>query len=219
VDGRNVERHRYAFLLLSILTSIAVQGIVPPGDLQKVVVTALAAASVALAVRAARIPPRLVTISNALALLVLSISIVHALGAGVGEGATLAMNAALVALGPPAIAVGVIRDLREHQQVRVPSVMGVLAFYMLMGLLFAFTYGALDRLGDAPFFAGGQEATASHCIYFSFTTLTTVGYGDFVARSDLGHTLAVFEMLIGQIYLVTIVSLFVSNLRPRRPPI
>ena len=39
-----------------------------------------------------------------------------------------------------------------------------------------------------------------------------MGYGDFVARSDLGHTLAVFEALIGQIYLVTVVSLIVSNL-------
>ena len=56
----------------------------------------------------------------------------------------------------------------------------------------------------------------SNCLYFSFTTLTTVGYGDFVARTDLGHTLCVFEMLIGQIYLVTVVSLIVSNLRRPR---
>jgi hypothetical protein len=41
-----------------------------------------------------------------------------------------------------------------------------------------------------------------------------VGYGDLTARSDLGHTLSVFEALIGQIYLVTVVSLIVSNLRP-----
>ena len=41
-----------------------------------------------------------------------------------------------------------------------------------------------------------------------------MGYGDFVARTDLGHTLAVIEALIGQIYLVTVVSLIVSNLRP-----
>jgi hypothetical protein len=68
----------------------------------------------------------------------------------------------------------------------------------------------------APFFAGGEPATVAHCLYFSFTTLATVGYGDLVARSDLGHTLAVSEALIGQIYLVTVVSLIVSNLRPSR---
>jgi hypothetical protein len=37
-----------------------------------------------------------------------------------------------------------------------------------------------------------------------------------VARTDTGHTLAVFEALLGQIYLVTVVSLIVSNLRPGR---
>jgi hypothetical protein len=57
----------------------------------------------------------------------------------------------------------------------------------------------------------------SECLYFSFTTLTTVGYGDLTARTDLGHTLAVFEALIGQIYLVTVVSLIVGNLRRRLP--
>jgi hypothetical protein len=96
--------------------------------------------------------------------------------------------------------------------------MGVLALYMLLGVLFAFVYGAIDRLGGDPFFANGDTTTTSRCLYFSFTTLTTVGYGDFVARSNLGHTLAVFEALIGQIYLVTVVSVLVSNLgRPARP--
>jgi Ion channel len=126
------------------------------------------------------------------------------------------MNAALVALGPPAIAVGLVRDLRASGVVQIQSLFGVLSLYMLIGMLFGFVYGAIDRFGGDPFFAGGHAATIAHCIYFSFTTLATVGYGDFVARSDLGHTLAVSEALIGQIYLVTVVSLIVSNLR--RPP-
>ena len=126
------------------------------------------------------------------------------------------MNAALVALGPPAVAVGVVRDLRTTGQVRLEAVFGVLSLYILIGMAFGFVYGAIDQLGGDPFFAGGQAATVSHCLYFSFTTLATVGYGDFVARTDLGHTLAVSEALMGQIYLVTVVSLIVSNLaRPR----
>jgi hypothetical protein len=121
------------------------------------------------------------------------------------------MNAALVALGPPAVAIGVVRDLRSSGQVRMEAVMGVLALYMLIGMFFGFVYGAVDRV-DAPFFAEGEPATVARCLYFSFTTLATVGFGDVVARTDLGHTLSVFEALIGQIYLVTVVSLIVSNL-------
>ena len=45
---------------------------------------------------------------------------------------------------------------------------------------------------------------------------TTVGYGDVLTRSDLGHTLAVTEALVGQIYLVTVVALLVSDLGSRR---
>jgi hypothetical protein len=91
----------------------------------------------------------------------------------------------------------------------------VLSLYIMLGLFFAFLYGAIDHLGREPFFAGGVSATVSLCVYFSFVTLATVGYGDYTAASDLGHTLCVFEALIGQIYLVTVVSLIVSNLGRR----
>jgi hypothetical protein len=90
--------------------------------------------------------------------------------------------------------------------------MGVLCIYLLMGMLYAFLYGSIDRLGGDPFFVGGAPASASNCLYFSFTTMTTVGYGDLTARSNLGHTVAVSEALIGQIYLVTVVAVLVSGL-------
>jgi hypothetical protein len=216
-DARAVQRRRYGLLLVTILLSLAVQGIAPAGKLQQLIVTALAAATALLAVRAAGLGPRVVRLAAALSAVMLLLSIVRAGGGGVGEGAVRAMNALVVALGPPAVAIGVARDLRASGHVRLEAVLGVLSLYMLLGMLFAFTYGAIDKLGGDPFFAGGEDPTASHCLYFSFTTLTTVGYGDFVARSDLGHTLAIFEALIGQIYLVTIVSVLVTNLgRPAR---
>jgi hypothetical protein len=109
----------------------------------------------------------------------------------------------------------VMRNLRASREVRIESVMGVLSLYMLLGMLFAFVFGAIDKLGGDPFFAGDASATVSNCLYFSFTTLATVGYGDFTARSGLGHTLSVTEALIGQIYLVTVVSLIISNLGRR----
>ena len=48
--------------------------------------------------------------------------------------------------------------------------------------------------------------------------MTTVGYGDYTARTNVGHTLAVSEALFGQIYLVTVVAALVARVVPRRAP-
>jgi hypothetical protein len=203
---------RYGLLLGVAVVSVAVEGIVPPGAVQQVAVAALSGASILLALRAADVSRRLITAAAIAAGVVLGLSVVRVVAGGIPEGAARLMNAALIAVGPPAVALGVIRDLRATGRVRLEAVMGVLSLYMLIGMFFGFVYGAIDRLAGDPFFASGGTATTSECLYFSFTSLTTVGYGDLVARSDLGHTLAVFEALIGQIYLVTVVSLIVSNL-------
>jgi hypothetical protein len=48
-------------------------------------------------------------------------------------------------------------------------------------------------------------------VYYSFTVLTTTGFGDYTAAKPLGHALAVLEMLIGQLYLVTVIGILVGN--------
>jgi hypothetical protein len=215
--GPGEERRRYGLLLVAALLSLAVQGIASPTGFQQVVVSALAGATLLLALRAAQLRPILLRLAAALSAAVVALTIVRVTAGGIDEGAARAMNAALFALGPPAVALGIVRELRTSRHVRVEAVMGVLSLYVLIGMMFSFTYGAIDRFADTPFFGSGQTATVAHCLYFSFTTLTTVGYGDFAAATNLGHTLAVFEALIGQIYLVTVVSLLVSNLgRPAR---
>ena len=217
VRSRLDVQHRYGLLLFATVLLVAVQGIAPPGPLEHVVVTALAAASVQLAVRATDPGPRVTYLTAAFAWGVLLVAIVRALAGHGADGVSLGTTALLVAIGPPAVAVGILRDLRATGQVRLAAVMGVLSFYMLLGMVFAFSYGAIDDFGHEPVFADGVAADASACLYFSFTTLTTVGFGDIVAGTDLGRTVAVFEALLGQIYLVTVVSLIVSNLgRPAR---
>ena len=215
--GPAAPRRSYGVLLISALTLLAVQGVAPPGPVQQVVVAALAGTCVVLAIRAAGLAPWTLRLALSLAAAVVAVSVIRATAGGIGDGAARLCNAALLSIGPPAVAIGVVRDLRTRGRVEVRAIMGVLALYLLLGMAFAFTYGAIDLLGSGGVFAGGTEATVSRCLYFSFTTLTTVGYGDIVTRTDLGHTLAIFEALLGQIYLVTVVSLLVGNLgRPAR---
>jgi hypothetical protein len=209
------ERREHALLLVAVVTSVAVEGTVPPGAAQQIVVAVLLGASLVLAFRIARSSRPLTTFAWAVALTGVAVAVVRALGGPVDDGEARVMNTVLVVLGPPAIALGVIRNLRSNQAVRIEAVMGVLSLYMLIGMAFAFVFGAVDRLGGAPFFADHTDASTATCLYYSFTTLATVGYGDLTARSDLGHTLSIFEALTGQIYLVTVVSLIVSNLGRR----
>jgi len=53
-------------------------------------------------------------------------------------------------------------------------------------------------------------------LYYSFVTLTTVGYGDVTAATNLGRMLSVIEALVGQLYLVIVVALIVSNIGRER---
>jgi hypothetical protein len=219
MSGREDPGPSYGLLLTTVTASVAAEGAVPPSDLLEVVVNALLGASLILAFHIARTSRLLVVLAYVVALGAVTVAVVRATTGAIGDGGGRLVTAALAALGPPAVAVGVVRSLRMSGRVQLEAVTGVLALYMLLGMLFAFVYAAIDRLGGAPFFAHGAEATAAHSLYFSFVTLTTVGYGDFAAHTNLGHTLAVFEALIGQIYLVTVVSLIVGNLgraHPRR---
>lgn len=76
---------------------------------------------------------------------------------------------------------------------------------------------AIGLVGGAPFFAGQAHATANDYLFFSYTTLTTVGYGNLVPAGSVGQTFAMLEALFGQIYLVIVVARLVSLWGQQRP--
>ena len=205
---------RYGLLLAALVASVAVLGAIPAGNVQEIVAAALLGISLILAFRVAGSSPQLLLLGYLLAAGAVAAAVVRVSSDALGAADARLVSAVLVALGPPAVIRGVLRNLRATRGVSVQALMGVLSVYMLVGMLFAFVYAAIDRLGGSPFFVEGP-ATVANCIYYSFTTLATVGYGDLTSRTDLGHTLSIFEALTGQIYLVTVVSLIVANLRPR----
>jgi Ion channel len=208
---------RYGLLLAATVAAFVVQGVATPEPWEEVLVTALLGSTLMLALWAADARPQVTRTAGAVALLVLAFSVIEAANGDVTGAAPRLANLLLVILAPPAVVVGVIRSLRAQGGVTVEAVFGVLCLYILVGMMFALIYGAIDRIGPGSFFTNNATATPSNCLYFSFTTLTTVGYGDLTASSNLGHTLSVCEALLGQIYLVTVVSVIVSNLRRREP--
>ena len=203
-------------LLLALGATFFFEGVAEPGDLQRAVGTVLVGATLMLALYAAELPKRHLRIAAA-GILTIVVGVVIASVAEKGTtvtGIAAIANGLLVALAPPAVVTGLLRILRATGTVTVTVVAGVLCLYLLVGLLFAFTYTAVQNLGGAPSFANGDPATSTRSVYFSFVTMTTVGYGDFTARTNLGHTMAVTEALLGQIYLVTVVAAIVGRLVP-----
>jgi hypothetical protein len=113
----------------------------------------------------------------------------------------------IVALLAPVV---VVRRLLTHRRVRRATLLGAVSAYLLIPVAFFYVFVTIDRLQVEPFF-GQAESTASF-MYFSLTTLTTVGYGDLVAVAQPGRLFANAEAVIGQIYLVTFVGLLIGIL-------
>jgi Ion channel len=103
-----------------------------------------------------------------------------------------------------------INRVLHHRRVTWETVLGALCAYVLIGLLFAFLYLAVDEFRDAPFFAQPGPHDQGEFLYFSFVALTTLGFGDLSPSEGLPQALTVIEALIGSIFLVTLVARLVT---------
>jgi len=171
-----------------------------------------------LALRTARVRRRTAQVAAAVALLGSAAATLAALtGTQAGLGAADIWKG-LILLDTAAI---IVRRILARPTVTVQSIFGALSAYLIIGLMFAAFYAAIWRLDGGFFFTG--RSTAEHHTdiqtfqYFSFTTLTTLGYGDFTAAGDGGRALAVIEALTGQVFLATLVARLVAAFRVPDP--
>ena len=112
----------------------------------------------------------------------------------------------------------IVRRVLSFSTVTVQSIYGALSAYLIIGLMFAAFYAAFYHLGGQAFFANGQPNTTQTFQYFSFTTLTTLGYGDFTALHNGARAVAVLEALTGQVFLATLVARLVAAYRGPQGP-
>ena len=121
--------------------------------------------------------------------------------------------AGLVLLAAAAL---IVHRVLSTATVTAQNIYGALSAYLVLGLMFAASFAAIAHLTSGQFFAGNQPDTTQTFQYFSFTTLTTLGYGDFTAAGNPGRALAVLEALTGQVFLVTLVASLVAQFRSPR---
>jgi hypothetical protein len=199
----------YGLLLLLIALSLLLTALVGEQRWGRVIITAISGGTTLFAYWTSRPHARVlrwVVIGVAVAVVGASVGVLAGSGT-VLDGASQTTIALLTAASP--VVVG--RRLLRHPRVQGSTILGALCIYLLFGLFFAYLYSAIGAI-SGPFFADQPQASIVDCLYFSYASLTTVGYGDLVAAQDLGRMLAISEALIGQLYLVTVVALLVGNI-------
>ena len=151
------------------------------------------------------------TFRSALAVVVIAVA-----GAAIGllSGAEYGTTAAgfiglLLAFAAPVI---ILRRILSASTITVRVVLGALAIYLLIGLTYAYLYPVISAVTNQAFFVQTDTPNAVDYVYFSYVTLTTVGFGDFTAATSVGRMIAVSEALTGQLYLVSAVALLVGNI-------
>jgi hypothetical protein len=208
--------YRFGGVLVLLALTFIVMAAGPPDAWTRVITVLLQGLTLMAALLASRVSRRLFRIAS----IVAGLSLLAALGSVVASSSTqptsvfFLLNILLVATVPVVIA----RSLWRRQVIDVHTVLGAVCIYVLLGMMFAFVYAAIDGIGDDAFFVQITHATTPDFLYFSFITQTTVGYGDLTAARDLGRALSVVEALTGQLYLVTIIAVLVSRLSGRTPP-
>lgn len=111
----------------------------------------------------------------------------------------------------------VIRQAFNHRRVDINTLAAGITAYLLIGIMFASLYRGTSAIEGYHLFAEVALPSAGDYTYFSFITLTTVGYGDFVPGTDAARSLAITEAIMGQIFLVTAVARIVSMMGMERP--
>ncbi len=143
-----------------------------------------------------------------------TIPVLHAGRTGSLEQVAAGLFALLLLVTP----VLVVIRLMLRPRITIDTLAGALTAYLQIGIFFGALYLFVALVTEpSPFFAQNATPVYSDFEYFSFITMTTVGYGDLTPASRIGQTLTTFEAVIGQVFLVTVVALTVSNLgRPTR---
>jgi Ion channel len=200
----------YGLLLGIIVLTFVLLSQVEPARWTRLVVAPAVGAMLLLALYASRARPQLMRA----AVIAVVASYVIVIGEALFDseafaGSIYLIYGLLIVITP----IVIINRILRHPEVQLSTILGAICAYMLIGMVFGFAYALIGRI-DPPFFANHGPVDQFDFFYFSYACLTTVGFGDFVSRGDLGRSLSVLEAVAGQIFLVTLIARLVSLFKP-----
>ena len=210
-DSKRSAAYRYGAVLLCTVAVLVFLIVAPSADWSRALALAIQALALLVAVATSRARAE---VRRTRAALVGAVTVVVVAGVAAGSipaGAATALGALVGAAVPLAIIGGLVRLVRQHG-VTLQAVAGALAIYLQLGLIFAWVIGLAAHASSVSYFEQGGDGSQSDRVYFSFTVLTTTGFGDLTPAQPFGRALAVVEMLSGQLYLVTVIGVLIGGL-------
>jgi ion channel len=204
-------KRRYGLMLVVLIISYLLSAFFTSGwisDLQLVLFTLVGLLEIRNSPWRRRTTRLVITAGFLVSLLMIVVA--DHVGADTGRGAASVWKGVLLLL----IVVSIVRQVLTARHVTVQNIYGAISAYLIIGLMFSAFFAAIYYLNGRVFFSGHQQGTPSNFQYFSFTTLTTLGYGDFTAASNGGRAVAMLEAMTGQIFLATLVAKLVASFRP-----
>jgi hypothetical protein len=201
----------FGLVFLLVLTTYVLTSLLSNHGWPAVVLTIATSATSVVALSGSHARPGLVRAAAWLSALTILLAVIAAVS---GDRNWLNF-ASVVQITLLAIAMAaVLRRVVTSAEVGSRTILGALSVYTVLGILFTFLYGTIDRIQGGPFFEGVVNPDGSDFLFFSYTTLTTTGYGNLVPGGQPGRMISGLEMMLGQIFLVTLVAGLVSLWRP-----
>ncbi len=156
-------------------------------------------------IESAERPPRRVwlLLGAAAAAAVIDLAVAGAADAVVGP-----VVLALIGLAAAAV---VTRQVLSRPFAGTTSIAASACAYLLIGYAFASLYLVIDRVGGSAFLNSGEALTPESAVYFSFVTLTTLGFGDLTPSADGGRVIVTLEAMAGVFYVAIAVARLVTG--------
>lgn len=201
----------YGAVLLSILITY-VLAVTLTGERAKTLVLVVQIGTVWLAYRVARSRPAVRRATNVLLAAAGLLAVLNLLGlTGSSPDQFLFAASCLLYLVAP---IAIVRHIAMRSKVDSETILGAVAAYLLIGMFFGFAYHWMGEVGSGDFYGAAGDGALPDDLFFSFTTMTTIGFGNLVPAGNPGQTFAVAEGVIGQLFLVVGVAKVVSSWRP-----
>lgn len=212
------QQQKYRQLLFVLIFTFVISPFLE-GGIGNILSISLLLYTIIIVIKSLELRQRLLMVYGAIAIIAFCLEVYASLGLVAYFNQPLSLIAQIIfVLYLVGAAYWIGRDIFTTPEVTIDVVRGGISVYLLVGFVWALLYGIVNTL-DANAFSQPLVSTGSYLIrtaHFSFTTLTTLGYGDIVPLSEVAQVLTNLEAIIGQMYSSVFIAILVGSYLSQR---